>query len=162
MVIESRDAYTQHNFDIGQTKQKLHIILKPNSELRKQRPSKCPPHLKDKLQKLLGQLEDSDNVREMRDDDELGSLFVNPIILLPRANYVKLVIDASYLNSITNLTNYACPLEPVQMVRTRNNGKNFTASDLSCAYHQVPLSPETQNLTIFVRGGKQNTYQIGF
>ena len=45
---------------------------------------------------------------------------------------------------------------------TRINGKYFTASDLSCAYHQVPLSPETQKLTSFVIGGKQYTYQIGF
>ena len=79
----------------------------------------------------------------MGDDDELGSLFVNPIILLPEADYVKLVIDARCLNSITDLTNYSWPLEPVQMIMTRINGKYFTASDLSCAYHQVPLSPET-------------------
>ena len=81
----------------------------------------------------------------MGDDENLGSLFVNPIILLPKADYVKLVIDARYLNSITNLTNYSWPLEPVQMLMTRINGKYSTASDLSCAYHEheVPLSPET-------------------
>ena len=45
---------------------------------------------------------------------------------------------------------------------TRINGKYFTASDLSCACHQVPLSPETQKLTSFVIGGKQYTYQVGF
>ena len=136
--------------------------MKPNSELRKQRPSKCPLHLKDILEKLLGQLQDSGIFREMGDDDELGSLFVNPIILLPKADYVKLVIDARYLNSITDLTNYSWPLEPVQMIMTRINGKYFTASDLSCAYHEVPLSPETQKLTSFVIGGKQYTYQVGF
>ena len=48
------------------------------------------------------------------------------------------------------------------MIMTRINGKYFTASDLSCAYHQVPLSPETQKLTSFVIGGKQYTYQVGF
>ena len=98
----------------------------------------------------------------MEDDDELGSLFVNPIILLPKADYVKLVIDARYLNSITELTNYSWPLEPVQMIMTRINGKFFTASDLFCAYHQVPLSEETQKLTSFIVGGKQYTYQFGF
>ena len=48
------------------------------------------------------------------------------------------------------------------MIMTRINGKNFTASDLSCAYHQVLLSPETEKLTSFVIGGKQYTYQVGF
>ena len=99
MIIDSRDVYSQHKFDIGQAKQKFHVTLKPNSEHRKQRLSKCPLHLKDKLEKLLGQLRDSGIIRELGDDDELGSLFVNPIILLPKADYVKLVIDARYLNS---------------------------------------------------------------
>ena len=72
----------------------------------------------------------------MGDDDEMGSLFVNPIILMPKNDYVKLVIDARYLNSVTDLTNYSWPLEPVQMIMTRVNGKVFSVSDLSCAYHQ--------------------------
>ena len=69
----------------------------------------------------------------MGDDDELGSIFVNPIILLPKADHVKLVNDARYLKTITDLTNYSWPLEPVQMIMTRINGKYFTASDHSCA-----------------------------
>ena len=79
----------------------------------------------------------------MGGDDELGSLFVNPIILPPKADYVKLVIDARCLNSITDLTNYSWPLEPVQMIMTLDNGNYFTASDLSYDYHQVPRSPQT-------------------
>ena len=35
-------------------------------------------------------------------------------------------------------------------------------SDLSCAYHQVPLSQETQKLTSFILGGKQYTYTRAF
>ena len=162
MIIDSRDVYSQHKFDIGQTRQKLHVTLKPDSELRKQRPSKCPLRLKDELEKLLAQLQNSGIIREVGDDDELGSLFVNPIIPLPKADYVKLVIDARYLNSITELTKCSWSLEPVQMIMTRINGKYFTASDLSCAYHQVRLSLETQKLTSFVIGGEQYTYQVGF
>ena len=165
MIKDSRDVYSQHKLDIGQTKQKIHVTLNPNSELRKQRPSKCPLHLIDKLEKLLGQLQDAGIIREMVDDVELGSLFVNPIILLPKADFVKLVIAARYLNSITDLTNHTWSLEPVEMIMTRINGVNggyFTASDLSCAYQQVPLSPATQKLTSFLIGGKQYTYQVGF
>ena len=44
---------------------------------------------------------------------------------------------------------------------TRVNGKLFSVSDLSCAYHQVPLSPETQKLTNFIIGGRQYTYTRG-
>ena len=45
---------------------------------------------------------------------------------------------------------------------TRVNGKVFSVSDLSCAYHQVPLSSETQKLTRFKIGGKHYTYSRGF
>ena len=114
------------------------------------------------MEKLLTQLKDADFIREMGDDDEMGSLFVNPIILMPKSDYVKLIIDARFLNSVTDLTNYSWPLEPVQMIMTRVNRKFFSVSDLSCAYHQVPLSPETQKLTSFNIGGRQYTYTRGF
>ena len=45
---------------------------------------------------------------------------------------------------------------------TRVSGKFFTVSDLSCAYHQVPLSYETQKLTSFIIGGRQYTFTRGF
>ena len=162
MLIDSRDVYSQHEFDVGKTRQKFHVTLKPNVELKRQRPSKVPLHWKEKLEKLLTQLKDADIIREMGDDDEMGSLFVSPIILMPKRDYVKLVIDARFLNSVTDLTNYSWPLEPVQMIMIRVNGKFFSVSDLSCAYHQVPLSPETQKLTSFIIGGRQYTYTIGF
>ena len=92
----------------------------------------------------------------------MGSLFVKPIILMPKNDYVKLIIDARYLNSVTDLTNYSWPLEPVQMNMTRVNGKVFSVSDLSCAYHQDPLSPETEKLTSFIINGKQYNYARGF
>ena len=140
---------------MGKTRQTFHVTLKPNLELKIQRPSKVPLHWKQKLEKLLTQLRNADIIREMGDDDEMGSLFVNPIILMLESDYMKLVIDARFLNSVTELTNYSWPLEPVQMIMTRVNGIFFSVRDLSCAYHQVPLSPETQKLTSFIIGGRQ-------
>ena len=161
MLIDSRDVYSQHKFDVGKTRQKFHVTLKPDVDLKKQRHSKVPLHLKEKLEKLLTQLTDADIIREMGDDDEMGSLFVNPIILMPKSDHVKLVIDARFRNSVTDLTNYSWPLEPVQLIMTRVNGNFFSVSDLSCAYHQVALSPDTQNLTSFIIGSRQYTYTRG-
>ena len=162
MLIDSRDVYSQHKFDVGKIRQKFHLALKPIVELKIQRRSKVPLHLKEKLEKLLTQLKDADIIREIGEDDEMGSLFVNLIILMPKGDYVKLVIDARFLKSVTDLTNYSWHLEPVQMIMTRVSGKFFSVSDLSCAYHQVPLSPETQKLTSFISGGRQYTYTRGF
>ena len=162
MLVDTRDAHSQHKIDVGKSRQKFHVTLKPKVELKRQRPSKVPLHLKEQLEKLLTQLKDADIIRQMGGDDEMGSLFVNPIILIPKNDYVKLVFDARYLNSVTDLTNYSWPLEPVQMIMTRVNGKVFSVGDLSCAYHQVPLSSETQKLTNFIIGEKQYTYTRGF
>ena len=114
--------------------------------------------MKEELEKLLTQLKDADIIREVGDDDKMGLLFVNPIIVMPKNDYVKLVIDARYLNSVTDLTKYSWPSEPVQVIMTRVNGKVFAVSDLSWAYHQVPLGM----LTSFIIGGKQYTYTRGF
>ena len=159
-LIDSRHVYSQHKVDVGKTRQKIHEKLKPNVELKRQRPSKVQLHLKEKLENLLTQLKDAYIVREVGDDDEMRSLFANPI--MPKSDYVKLVIDAQFLNSVKDITKYSWPLEPVQMIMTRVNRKFFSVSDLSCAYNQVPLSPETQKLTSFIIGGRQYTYTRGF
>ena len=83
-------------------------------------------------------------------------------MLMPKSDYMKLVIDGQFLNSVTDITNYSWPLQPVQMITTRVNGKFFSVSYLSCAYYIVPLSPETQKLTRFIIGGRQYTYTRGF
>ena len=79
------------------------------------------------MEKLLTQLKDANIFQEMGDDDELGTPFVNPIILKHKSDHVKLVIDAQFLNSITDHTNYSWLLEPepVQMLMTRVDGKFF-------------------------------------
>ena len=50
MIVDTRDVYCQHKFDVGKTRQKFHVTLKPKVELKRQRPSKVPLHLKEKLE----------------------------------------------------------------------------------------------------------------
>ena len=98
----------------------------------------------------------------MGDDTEMGSSFINPVIILPEGNIVELVIDASYLNSITDQSKYSWPLEPIGSLLTRLNRNYFTTSDLCSAYNQVPLTEETQQLKSFVIGSNKYTFQRGF
>ena len=46
MLVDARDVYSQHKFDVGKTRQNLHVTLKPNVELKRQRPNKVPLYLK--------------------------------------------------------------------------------------------------------------------
>ena len=111
MLVDARHVYSQHKFDVAKTRQRFHVTLKPNVELKRQRPSKVPLHLKENLEKILTQPRDTDIIRKMGNDDEMGSLFVNLIVLMPKNDSVKLVIDARYFTSVTDLTNYSWPLE---------------------------------------------------
>ena len=130
MLSDSKDVYSLHKFDVGKTGQKFYVTLKPNVELKLQRAIKVPQHLKEKVEKLQTQRMDAHIIREMGDDDGSGSLLVQPIILMPKYDYVKLVFNARHLNSVTELTNYSWPLEPVQMIITRVNEKFFSVSNL--------------------------------
>ena len=67
MLIDSKDVYFLHKFVVGKTRQKFHIRLKPNVELKRQRASKVPLHLKDKLENLLTKPKDADVFREKGD-----------------------------------------------------------------------------------------------
>ena len=135
MLIDSKDVCSLHETDIGKTRQKFHVTLISNVELKLQRSSKVPLHLKSKLEKLLTQLEDADIIRQMGGDDEMGSLFVNPVILMQKNDYVKLVNDARFLNSVTDLTNSSWPLEPVHMIMTRV--KERCCQSASCPVHTI-------------------------
>ena len=133
LLARDKYAYSQHKYDVGKIKQKFHVKLLPISTLTKQRPSRVPLHHQEKLEILLEQLCKAGIIREMGDDTEMGSSFINPVIILPKGNIVKLVIDARYLNSITDLSKYSWPLEPIGSLLTRLNGNYFTTSDLCSA-----------------------------
>ena len=162
VLIENNDVFSKFTYDVGKITHEFHVKFKKDAELRKQRTSKVPFHYRDRLEILLNELQRAGIIHEIGSDVEMGSLFTNPIIILPKGDTVKLVIDARYLNSITDLPNYSWPLEPVQMLRTRPDGVYYTTSDLASAYNQVPLSEDTKKLTSFVVGGKQYMFERGF
>ena len=107
MLIDSRDVHSQHKFDVGKTRQKFHVKLKPNVELNRKKPGNVPPRLMKKMENLQTQLRNADINRKEGVDDEMGSLFVNPIILMPKSDNVKLVIDARFVNSVTENTDFS-------------------------------------------------------
>ena len=110
VLIENIDVFSKITYEFGKITQEFHVKLKKGAELRKQQLSKVPLHYRDRLEILLNDLQQAGIIREMRSDVEMGSLFTNPVIILPKGDTVKLVIDARYLNSITKMSNYSRPL----------------------------------------------------
>ena len=72
---------------------------------QKRRTSKIPNHLRDKLDRLLDEIIHAGIIRELYENDEMTSWFLKPVIILPKKEYVKLILEARYLNSITVTSN---------------------------------------------------------
>ena len=164
-LIANKDLYSQTKYDIGCIKRKFHITLKEGAILKKQRSSKVKLQQIEKFEALIGSLTKAKIIEEVGQNIDvkiMGPAFINPIILIPKGEHLKLVIDARFLNSVTNLDSYSYPLEPLQCLLDRVHGKYFCTTDMSCAYHQVPLTEETKKLVSFVVGGLQYTFNRGF
>ena len=164
-IYYNQDCYSHHKYHVGKINQQFHIKLNKDAQLRKQRPSKVPLQYREKLKELLKTLEENGIIAEMGKDNnkhELGTSFINPIIIIPKGNNIKIVLDARFINSVSDLTTYSWPLEPLETILTRLKGKIFSTADMSCAYMQVPLTKATQRLVSFVVGGTQYTFMTGF
>ena len=74
MLLDYRDVYSGHKFDVGKARQKFLVTLKPEAELKRLRACEVPSNSKEKLEKFLTQLEDADIIREIGDNDEMVSL----------------------------------------------------------------------------------------
>ncbi len=93
MLLDTREVYSQHKFDLGKTRQKSHVTLKRKAELKSQRPRRINFFM-ERVEKFLTQLKDANIFREMGDDSDMGSLYVNPIIRMPENDFGKLAIGA--------------------------------------------------------------------
>ena len=136
--------------------QKMMLFFKP------QRVTKLPLHNREQMNDLLERLMQVGIIREIINGDELGTFLDNPIIYLRKEKNLKLCVDSRFLNSITKLVSIPFAIEPIHNLLTRLTGKIFSVNDLSNAYHQVPLTKDSQKCTAFVIGNKQYTYFRGF
>ena len=162
ILIKDKDVYSTYNYDVGCTKQKVHNNLKDDAFFKTQRVTKVTIPYRKQLNALLERLIQVGIIRETNDDDELATFPDNPIIYLRREKNLKLCVDSRFLNSITKLVSILFAIEPIHILLTRLMGKVFSVSDLSSAYHQFPLTDESQKCTAFVIGNKQYSYCRGF
>ena len=60
IILEYKQIYATTKFDVGKTKVKLTLPMKKDAIFRKQRISKVPIHLRERIQKLLDVLQKYD------------------------------------------------------------------------------------------------------
>ena len=155
-LLKYSTVYATSNFDVGKISSSLHLPLKPDAVFKKQRGSKVPILLHDKVNRLLDILEQYKFISPVNKEEQpkVTTVF-NPVIILAKGESLKIVLDARYLNSLIDESKCNWPFEPIQVILTKINGKYFTTADMNSAYNQMPLDEQSRRLTQFVIGNQQ-------
>ena len=99
--------------DVGKISTPFRIRLKLNAQLMTQRPSKVPIHYRDKFNVLLKELENYNIIKQIgsspQDKPVNGTFYLNPLIIIPKADTIKCVLDARHLNSNTEQSDESWP-----------------------------------------------------
>ena len=140
LLLKFATVYATSKIDVGKISSPLNLPLNPDAVFKKQRASKVPIHLQDKVNRLLDILEQYEIISPVNKEEQpKGNTFINPVIILAKGESLKIVLDARYLNSLIDESNCNWPIEPIQVILTKINGKYFTTADINSAYNQMPL-----------------------
>ena len=73
--------------------------MKSDAVFKKQRASKVPSHLHDKVNRLLDILEQYEIISPVNEEEQpKGNNFIDSVIFLAKGKPQKIVLDARYLN----------------------------------------------------------------
>ena len=134
LLLKYPTIYATSKFNVGKICSPLHLPLKPDSVFKKQRASKVPIHLQDKVNRLLDILEQYENISPgNKKEQPKSNTFINPVTMLAKRESLKIVLDARYLNSLIDESKCNWPIEPIQVILTKINGKCLTTADMNSA-----------------------------
>ena len=134
--------------------------MKKDAVFKKQRISKVPVHLRERIQKLLDVLKKYDIIALVNKEQlSTGNTFTKPVIILRKGESLKVVLDTRYLNSMIDESKCNWPIEHVDVALTRISGTIFTTADLNSAYNQIPLDKQSMRYTHFTIGSEQNCFK---
>ena len=142
-LIQYSSVYSTSEFDVGKVSSSLQLPLKPDAVFKKQRASKVPNHLHDKVNRLLNILEQYEIISPVNKEEQpKGNTLIIPVIILAKCESLKIILDVSYLNSLLDESKCNWPFEPIQVILTKINGKYFTTAHMNSAYNQMPLDEQ--------------------
>ena len=137
-------------------KSPLNLLPKPDTVSKKQRATKVPFHLQGKVNRHLEIVEQYEFISPVNKEEQpKGNTFIIPVIILAKRESIKIALDARYLNSLIDKSKCNWPIETIQVVLTKLNGKYFTTAEMNSAYIQMPLDKQSRRLTQFVIGNQQ-------
>ena len=95
--------YSTSKVDVGKLNSPVHLPLKHDAVFKKERASKFPFHLQDKVNRLLEILEQYEIISPVNKEEQpKGNTSINPVITLAKGEPSKIVLDARYLHSLSH------------------------------------------------------------
>ena len=117
MLPNYKPCYATHKNDVRKISTPFRIRLKPNAQLMTQRPSKVPIHYRDKFDALPKELEKYNIIKEIgsspQDKTVYGTTFLYPLIIIPKGDTIKCVLDTRHLNSNTEQSDESWSIGPL-------------------------------------------------
>ena len=119
ILINNQHCYAKHKNDVGKISTPFRNRNKDNCKLQTQRPSKVPIHYRDRLNKLLVELEKYNIIKQIGSTPDekhtFGNTFLNTLIIITKGDAIEVVLDARHLNSNTNQEFESWPIEPLAL-----------------------------------------------
>ena len=104
-LIQFQKCYATSKFDGGKILKKLNLPLKATAIFKKQRASRIPLQLQDRVQHLFGILTHFDIIAPVNTDSiSTRNTSINPVIILKEGESLKIVLDARQLNTMIDET----------------------------------------------------------
>ena len=127
ILINNQHCYAKHRNDVGKISTPFRTRIKENCKLQTQRPSKVSVHYRDRLNKLLVELEKYKIMKQIGSSPDekhtIGTTFSNPLFIIPKRDAIKVVLDARHLNSNTDQELESWPIESSVPQLARANKK---------------------------------------
>ena len=133
---------------LGKLKDKqIDLIIDKDVKPVAQQQRRVPFHLREKVEKELQQLHAHDIIEKVPENKETE--WISPLVIVPKQNdKIRLCVDMRAANEAIKRVRH--PIPTVKDVCHELNGaKFFTKLDLSQAYHQIELSPQSRYITTF-------------
>ena len=110
-----------------------------------------PYHLRDKLSTKLGELVELDIIEKVSGP----SLWDSPVVVVPKpSGDIRLWVDMRQANMAVKRERFPIPTID-EVLQDLNQSKFFSKLDLTFAYHQIELSPESRKITTFIGTHKE-------
>ena len=97
ILINNHHCFAKHKNDVEKISISFRIRIKENCKLQTQRPFKVPIHYRDRLNKLLTELEKHNIIKQIGSSSDekhtIGTTFLNSLIFVSKGDSIKLVLD---------------------------------------------------------------------